>query len=211
VIFITADATGSAPLWIAPLDGSSAPRRLVEQDCIRGVFAPSGEIFFVGGKPGDMYLQRIHADGSGLAKVSPERVVFLYDVSPDSKWLSVWVGTDLKVYPAEGGAPVLICKDCAQAGAEDRGVTPPMLSWSKDGKLVYLNTVGRWTELRNAESYLIPAQPGQPPAALPAAGVRSIPGVKTIPEPRAFISADPRVYAYPKLSTHRNIFRIPVP
>jgi Tol biopolymer transport system component len=72
--FITADGTGSTPLWIAPLDGSSAPRRLVEQDCIRGVFAPSGEIYFVGGKAGDMFLQRIKPDGTGLQKVTPENV-----------------------------------------------------------------------------------------------------------------------------------------
>jgi Tol biopolymer transport system component len=210
VIFITADDTGSAPLWIAPIDGSSAPRRLVEQDCIRGIFAPSGEIFFVGGKPGDMLLQRIKPDGTGLQKVTPEKVVFLYAISPDSKWLSVWVGTDLKIYPSAGGPPTVICVECAQAGAEDRGVTPPMLSWSKDGKLAYLNTVGRWTESKSPETYLIPTHPGQPTPALPPGGAQTVPGVKTIPQPRAFMSDNPAVYAYPKPSTHRNIYKIPV-
>jgi hypothetical protein len=104
----------------------------------------------------------------------------------------------------------VICVECAQAGAEDRGVTPPMLSWSKDGKLVYLNTVGRWTESRTPQTYLIPTHPGQPPPALPPGGVKAIAGVKIIPQPRAFMSADQAVYAYPKLSTHRNIYKIPV-
>jgi WD40 repeat protein len=210
VTFITADSTGNAPLWIAPLDGSSAPRRLVEQDCIRGIFAPNGEIFFVGGKPGDMFLQRIKPDGTGLQKVIPEKVVYLYDVSPDSKWLSVWVGTDVKVYPSEGGPPTLICTACAQAGAEDRGVTPPMLSWSGDGKLAYMNTAGSWTESRTPQTYLIPTQPGHPPPALPPGGAQDIPGIKIIAQPRAFMSADQTVYAYPKLATHRNIYQIPI-
>jgi serine/threonine protein kinase/Tol biopolymer transport system component len=210
VTFITADSTGNAPLWIAPLDGSSAPRRLVEQDCIRGIFAPNGEIFFVGGKPGDMFLQRIKPDGTGLRKVIPEKVVYLYDVSPDSKWLSVWVGTDVKVYPSEGGPPTLICTACAQAGAEDRGVTPPMLSWSGDGKLAYMYTAGSWTESRTPQTYLIPTQPGHPPPALPPGGAQGRPGIKIIAQPRAFMSADQTVYAYPKLATHRNIYQIPI-
>jgi hypothetical protein len=85
-----------------------------------------------------------------------------------------------------------------------------MLSWSKDGKLAYLNNVGRWMESINPPTYLIPTHPGQPPPALPPGGAQAIPGVKTIPEGRAFMSADQAVYASPKLSIHRNIYKIPV-
>jgi Tol biopolymer transport system component len=217
VIFITADGTGSAPLWIAAIDGSSPPRRLVEQDCIRGLFSPDGEVFFVGGKAGQMFLQRIKADGSGLRKVIPQKVVFLYDISPDGKWVSVWEGIDLKVFPVDGGTPTLICAACAEAGAEDRGVTPSMLSWSADGKLLYVSTAGRWILDGGLRTYAIPLPKGKMLPPLPASGMRlgdleaSFPGTRAIPQPRSFMSPDPSVYAYPKLVTHRNIYRIPVP
>jgi WD40 repeat protein len=216
VVFITADGTGHAPLWVAALDGSSPPRRLVEQDCVRALFAPDGDIFFVGGKAGEMFVQQIKSDGAGLRKVIPERVTFLYSISPDSKWLAVWMGTDLRVYPAAGGSPVVVCTECANAGAEDQGVTPPMLSWSQDARFLYIGTSGMWSE-GTGHTYVIPLRPGQILPPLPASGIRlgdmedSIPGAQAIPQQQAFISPDPSVYAYPRVATHRNIYRIAVP
>ncbi len=46
VVFINADGTGHAPLWTATLDGSFAPRRLSDLDCVRALFAPDGDVFF---------------------------------------------------------------------------------------------------------------------------------------------------------------------
>jgi hypothetical protein len=52
---------------------------------------------------------------------------------------------------------------------------------------------------------------------LPASGIRlrdiegSFPGARAIPQEQAFISPDPTVYAYPRVATHRNIYRIAVP
>ena len=71
------------------LDGSAAPRRLSDQDCTRALF-PDGEVVFVGGRPGAMYLQRIKPDGSGLRKIIPDKTVFLYDISPDGRWVAAW-------------------------------------------------------------------------------------------------------------------------
>ena len=63
--------------------------------------------------------------------------MFLYEISPDGKWLAVWTSarTDVKIYPSDGGAPTLLCAGCASAGAEERGVTPPLVSWPRDGEL----------------------------------------------------------------------------
>jgi hypothetical protein len=46
-----------------------------------------------------MYLQKIKADGTGLQNVIQEKVTFLYDISPDGKWLAVWTasGTDINL------------------------------------------------------------------------------------------------------------------
>ena len=137
VIFIEAQETHR--LWIGPTDGSSPPRSLVNQDCNRALFGPNGDdIFFVGGDSGGMLLQKIEADGTGLQKISPEKAIFLYDVSPDGKWLAVWFGRDIKIYSTGGGVPTLLCTHCAGAGAEERGVTPKIVSWSLDGKGNYM-------------------------------------------------------------------------
>ena len=211
VIFITADGSGRSPLWIGAIDGSSPPRRLSDQDCIRALFAPDGDIFFVGGHTGDMYLQTIQADGTGLHRVIPDRAVFLYAISPDGKWVAAWVGTDVNVYPIAGGPATRLCTGCARGGAENRGVTPPLISWSRDGKALYLFSA------RNSHSYSVPLQDGQSLPPLPAAGLelssveKSLPDARVMAHNRAFMSSSPLVYAYPIITTHRNIYRIPVP
>lgn len=210
VIFITADGTGHAPLWIATLDGSSAPRRLSDLDCLRALFAPDGDIFFVGGQAGNMFLQRIKPDGMGLRKVISDQAAFLYDISPDGKWLAAWVGSDVRVYPTEGGTPMLVCAHCGTAGEENRGVTPPLVRWSRDGMFLYLHST------RTRLTYAVPLRAGQILPRLPfgfrlADVEKAVPGARAIPQQRAFMSADPSVYAYPRVVTHRNIYRIPIP
>jgi serine/threonine protein kinase len=209
VIFIGADASGRA-LWIGTTDGGSPPRRLVNQDCVSTLFAPNGEIYFVGGGRGDMHLQKIAADGTGLQKVVAENADFLYDISPDGKWFALWVGDAIKVYPSGGGAPTKLCSACSGAGAEDRGVTPPLVSWSRDGIELYLYSEGSF------QTYAVPLKPGQVLPELPPSGISwrgappTLPGARLIPHRRPFLSTS-SVYAYPELSAHRNIYRIPVP
>jgi eukaryotic-like serine/threonine-protein kinase len=210
VIFITADGSGRAPLWIGSVDGSSSPRRLSDQDCIRALFAPDGDVFFVGGQPGDMFLQTTKADGTGLHRVMPDRAVFIYAISPDGQWVAAWVGADVNLYSSTGGPATRVCSGCASGGAEDRGVTPPLISWSRDGKALYL-----FSE-RTYHSYSIPLRPGQILPPFPATGLdwnsieKSLPDARLIAHDRAFMSSDPSVYAYPIVTTHRNIYRIPV-
>jgi serine/threonine protein kinase len=211
VIFITSDGSGRAPLWIGAIDGSSSPRRLSDQDCIRALFAPDGDIFFVGGHPGDMFLQRIQADGTGLHRIIPDPVIFFYAISPDGKWVAAWVGVDVNLYPATGGTATRVCTGCASGGAENRGVTPPLINWSRDGKALYLFSEGA------SHTYLVPLQDGQILPNLPAAGLdlrrveENLSDSRLIAHDRAFMSPSPAVYAYPTVTSHRNIYRIPVP
>jgi serine/threonine protein kinase/Tol biopolymer transport system component len=211
VIFITAEGSGRAPLWIGAIDGSSSPRRLSDQDCIRALFAPNGDIVFVGGQAGVMFLQSIKADGTGLHKIMPERAVFLYAISPDGKWVAAWIGADVTLYSTADGKAARVCTGCATGGAENRGVTPPLISWSGDGKVLYL--FSEWS----FHTYSIPLQHDRILPPLPAGGLKfgsvekSLSGAHLIAQDRAFMSSNPSVYAYPIIAAHRNIYRIPVP
>ena len=213
IAFINAGGS-SHTLWIGTTDGSSPPRQLVSQECISTLFGPDGYVYFVGGRADRTYLQKVAADGGGLRKISPERVLFLYSISPDGNWLAVWewARSAIKIYPANGGDPLLLCESCAGAGAEERGVTPPVVSWSGDGKELYLysestrETYGvRWLSpddrYRRCLRTVSAGRPAHPPLAR----------VRTISQQRAFMGTNPLVFAYPQLSAHRNIYRIRVP
>ena len=137
--------------------------------------------------------------------------MFLYDISPDGKWMALWAGVDIKAYTTGGGAPTPLCANCASSGAEERGVTRARVSWSRDGKNLYLHSdITR-------ETYAIPLKPGQALPPLPPTGIEwrlrppAIAGSRTIPHQRAFMGPDSAVYAYPEISVHRNIYRIGVP
>jgi len=213
VAFIAADAAGHEPLWVGTIDGSSAPRRLANQQCLSALFAPDNEIYFTGDNSDGMYLQKIRADGTGLQKAIPEKATWLYDISPDGRWLATWTSsrTDIKIYPTAGGEPMLLCAGCASAGAEERGLTPPSVRWSQDGKELYLYSEN------THEIYAIPLKSGQALPAIPPSGISwsngppAIAGTRTIPHQRAFLSGSSEVYAYPQISAHRNIYRVLVP
>jgi eukaryotic-like serine/threonine-protein kinase len=211
-LFIAGDGAGHTPLYIAPMDGSAAPRRLVDQNCTRAFFAPDGDVYFVGGEGDNGLLQSIKSNGADLRNVIPDKVSYLYGISPDGRWLATWIGTDVKAFPTDGGSPELICANCASAGAEERGLTPPLASWSRDGKHFYLHAAS------SRQTFVVPLSPGQFLPARPATGIvlrdveHTIAGARLIPQPRAFMSSDdPSLYAYPIVATHRNIYRIPVP
>jgi hypothetical protein len=82
-------------------------------------------------------------------------------------------------------------------------------AWSPDGKFLYLNFQG--------SIYAIPLRPGQMLPPIPPSGFRSkedvaaLPGAQLIPQQGAFPGPNPSIYAFTKISTHRNIYRVSVP
>jgi eukaryotic-like serine/threonine-protein kinase len=211
VVFVRIDDAGHSPIWIATLDGSIAPHRLVSLDCVRALFDPKGGVFFVGGERGSPFLWHVQEDGSQLRKLASMPVIFIYSVSPDGKAVALWVGDSVIVYPVEGGNPIRVCSRCATAGEENRGVTPSLVSWSPDGNFLYLHAA------TTRKTYVVPLRAGQLLPQLPAAGISSmeaaanLPGAVTISQQRAFVGPNPSAYAFPRVTTHRNIYRIHLP
>ena len=213
IAFVSVDDAGHSPVWIATLDGSVAPRRLSSFDSVRARFGPENDVFFAGGETTKtMFLYRVKADGTDLRKIAPNHVLFLYDVSPDGKWVSAWDVDDSAVvfYSTETGVRTRLCARCGTAGGQNRGVTPPLVSWARDGAHIYFHTTA------SRETYVLPLRRGEMVPMPPDAGFASILdaaktlGARAIPDQRAFPSSDPSVYAFPRSATHRNIYRIPV-
>ena len=212
IVFVSIDDTGRSQVWMTALDGSAAPRQLSSLYAVRALFGPRGDVFFVGGETKDsLFLYRVGADGNGLAKVVPNQVLFVYDVSPDAKWVAAWEGNAVVIYSTDGGSRRLICGGCATAGEENRGVTPPLVKWSRDGRHLYFHT----TESRS--TFVVPLRAGEMVPPVPEGGFKSILdaatslGGKAFPEQRAFAGPDPSTYAFPRGGAHRNIYRVPVP
>ena len=219
MVGLAVDDAGHSPVWIATLDGRSPPRRLSSLDCVRALFGVHNDVYFVGGETtATSFLYHVNTDGSGLQKVVQNRVLFLYDVSPDGKWLAAWEDRAIVLYSSDGKTRRLICDSCGTAGGEDRGITPPMVSWSRDGRRIYVHETPSGHENPTSKTYVISLPPGRMVLEAPASQVRSAAeaiaaagGGHFLAEERVFPSPDPSVYAFPRLAAHRNIFRIRVP
>ena len=163
----------------------------------------------MGWEKGTPFVFRIQEDGSGLRKVIPDSVKMLYDVSPDGKWLAAWSasasGRSVVVASTTDGTQTAICPSCANGSPPDQ---PPVVNWSRDGRFVYLHETG----LR--KTVAIPLRTGEPLPPLPAGGILSpmaaaaLPGARELPQLRAFGGPNPSVYAFARVTTHRNIYRI---
>jgi Tol biopolymer transport system component len=214
VVFVASDDTGRSSVWLAALNGRSVPRRVTANDGRKAYFVAGGYVVFVGEEKGAKFVFRVKEDGSELQKVVRiDSAPALFSASPDGKWVVIPDSTDeiawsAMLYPVGGGSPVQLCMTCLGGNDVER-VGPPGVSWSPNGKFLYLN-------LRES-MYAIPLRPGEMLRPIPNSGFRSkedvaaLPGARLIPEQGAFPGPNPSVYSFTKVGTHRNIYRVSVP
>jgi hypothetical protein len=118
-----------------------------------------------------------------------------------------------RFYSRDGSTRTLDCSGCATAGGQNRGITPPLVSWSPDGAFVYFVSAGS----ARTQTYAVPIQRGQhlpdlPPSGLSSmAAARELPGAQAISAERTFAGANPSTFSFVRVTTHRNIYRISVP
>jgi eukaryotic-like serine/threonine-protein kinase len=211
VVFVASDEKGHAPVWLASLNGPSAPRRIATVNSWEAWFGAPGEVAFLGDEKATLFVYRIKEDGSDLDKMVPTSNLFAFSVSPDGRWMAAqdsrtWGA--LYVFPAGGGAPTLVCTSCSPPQGTDP--KPPDMVWTPDGRFVYLKFAG--------STYAIPLLPGQPMPVIPPSGFQSkdavaaLPGAQLISEKdNVFPGPNPSSYAFTKVATQRNIYRVPVP
>jgi Tol biopolymer transport system component len=211
VVFVAVDEKGPASVWLASLNGATPPRRISTMNSEVAFFGAPGELVFNGTEKAVKFVYRVKEDGSGLQKFLPASGLVPSAVSPDGRWLPAldsraWGA--LFVFPAGTDSPVRICESCSPPHGPDP-IAPP-LSWTPDGKFVYLRFSG--------STYAIPLRPGQmlppvPPNGFPSReAVAALPGARLVSEDGdVYPGPDPSIYAFTKITTQRNIYRVPVP
>ena len=210
-VAFSAGVGGRPGVWVAPLDGSSAPRQLTSKFSFNAFFG-ADDVILYSTLEGAVY--RVKQDGSNSRKAIPDPTFYLSDVSPDGKYIAVSVPAladetgsgATAVYPLDGGAPVPVCI-CGNRAPD----APQPVSWSRDGKAFYISLVG------GQYVYSIPLRPGQALPPLPPKGIHSaeeaskLPGAKLLPAQGEFPGPNPSIYAFPKFTSQRNIYRVPIP
>jgi hypothetical protein len=203
VLYSVPSENGKFAIWLASLDRRFPPRQLIVADSERSFLTAQGEVFFVAGEDKERDIYRIKEDGAGRQKLAGESVAMLMGVSPDGKWVVAWVpahggasnhdmeapSNAVVAYPTAGGSPLLICGSCAHAGGPQRGLTPPLVSWSPDGRYLYFSLYEK--------PVAVPLKPGQNFPVLPETGLNaqkdltSLPGALVLSRKEAFPGAEP--------------------
>jgi serine/threonine protein kinase/Tol biopolymer transport system component len=196
-------------VWIAPLDRRTPPRMVTSGARGSLQMAASGDLFFVGEEAGAAYLYRVKPDGSGRRKVLESAIVNFHSISPDEKWVAVSLPRAddpsdriTMAYELGGGQSVTLCL----------GNCP--VTWSADGRSIWFSHGGAM----GGDQYTVavPLKRGTMLPPLPAGGVRgkadleSIPGARVAPAWRAVFGPDLSTWAWTRLSSQRNLYRIPL-
>jgi Tol biopolymer transport system component len=207
VAFAMTDQTGRSNIWVAPTSRRSSPVPLssaaVEDS---PYFLPDGDLVFRAIEGGSNFLYRMKADGTARRRITPERILDIFSVSPEGRWVvAAATNSDedkpasIKAFAMDGSAAVPVCAHWC------------FFRWDSTGTFAYLTFPAL-----SQNSYAIPVihdlgLPNAPPAGY--AAIEDIPNAKTNAAiPWQLESAVSRsVYAYSRVNTRRNLYRIPLP
>src|SRR5205807_2569954 len=105
----------------------------------RPFFGASGQIYFMRRSQNGKTLHRMEADGSARQRVAADMDVHLVNISPDERWAVLWSGPGgVQFLPLAGGPLRTLC----QCGAGPIFHDSPRISWSRDGRLLFINAGG---------------------------------------------------------------------
>ena len=210
VVFVAVDEQGRTAVWLASLNGRIAPRQLTTMVSQTAYFGTPGEVIFAAEENSKEFLYRIREDGKELQKLSATSMTIPFGVSPDGRWIpaqdsKAW--GSLFLFPTAEGSPQLVCGNCSPPRGTDP--IPPHMAWTPDRRFVYLKFA--------SSTYAIPLKPGRILPPIPTSGfpskeaVAAVPGARLIAEGESvYPGPDPSIYAFTKIATQRNIYRVPV-
>jgi len=216
VAFTLKAESGALELWIAALDRSAPPRKLAEVSSDAAVFGARHDLYYLKKeKDGLQSAYRVDYETGQEEKVASGPLLEITSVSPGGDWVILMLPkarlAGSVARPLKGGNDLPLCESC-------------YAHWSADGGFLFLSFIGGSPLAGFPSVYALPVPRGKglPPlfASGPkseaeiAAAVKGIPGARTISQEGAggiAPAADPSVYAYQKITTLRNLYRIPIP
>ena len=201
VAFAMTDEAGHSSLWIAPTSRRSSPVKLsINTADDSPLFLPDGDLVFRSVESGSNFLYRIKTDGTGRQRISSEHILDIASVSPDGRWAVASTSTPdeeygviVKTFAVNGGNSIPLCLGYCTA------------MWDAAGKILYLQT--RMFEGTRA-------LPVATDTGLPKLPTRGFVSQEDIPKAAAVLpvqfqsAVSPSLYAYLRLNTRRNLYRI---
>jgi serine/threonine protein kinase len=197
VAFTTTDGNGTSQIWLAALDRSTPPRQIA-QGGDRVSFGPEDDLVFRSLAENNALI-RIKKDGTGRSRVSAEKILDKFGLSPDGQWVIAHLAEGGTVaVPVDGGTPTRICAQVCPS------------AWSSDGRWLYVGA-----PVATGKTYAIPVPSGRSLPDLPAGGIDpraevAVPGTRLIEHGSISPGADPSTYAFLKTDLQRNLFRVPL-
>ncbi len=218
VVFATEQGQVRSGIWVGWVDGTQPPRQLTSGGEYRAFFGKPGQIVYQGNQATPKIME-INEDGSGQAVASDVDIIQLQNVSPDGRW--ALVGTTpagghgernamVMAVPLQGGAPITVCDMCSFGFGVTR-FSAPLLSWSPDGKLVYVTL--RAFPFGSSKTAVLPVKAGEaPPSFTKDFNMESdfarIPGAQLINETDVSPGTSPSFFVNIRRSANANLFRI---
>jgi serine/threonine protein kinase/Tol biopolymer transport system component len=202
---------GSTQIFLAPLDRSMPPRMVVRDGKFVS-FGGSGTLIFLQLGEKTNYLARIQADGTGLERILNNPALEKSGVSSDGEW-AVGGGVAGLKEQRPGAPPGTVAVSTRDGSGRVICSGPCLVSWSPDGKYLYVTTVTRI--IGAGRTYVVPlprgfAQAQLPPEGLDLSSDETLARFQRIPHGPIAPGPDPGSYAYETEVFQGNLFRIPL-
>ena len=200
-IAFTTPGRDGTEVWIASIDRSSAPRRVVA-NASDVQFGAENDVVFVVREGTSNYLDRIGLDGTGRTRIDQAALLDAGVVSSDGRWAVEVTGPfTFRAIPVYGGGPPKpLCSDTCT------------FRWSRNGRWLYAT----WNQHGTDRTSAIPLRPGDafPPAPEgtedPLGVWLKLPGVRPLDNAEISAGPDPSVYVFRKVTQLTNLFRVPI-
>lgn len=217
IVFATEQGQARSGIWIGWLDRTQAPRQLTFGGEDRAFFGKPGQILYQGTH--NRKIMRISEDGSGPDVVSDLPIMQLQSVSPDARWAVVGItppnghgdrNSVIMAVPLEGGTPFSVCDNCSVGFGTARS-SAPLLTWSIDGKWVYVSL--RQFPFGSLKTAVIPVKSATAPPDFTKgfgseADFARIPGARLFNQPDVPTGLSSNYFVSTRRSVKANLFRI---
>jgi len=199
---------GASSVWTAWLDGREPARPIPDAIGDNPRFVSVSEIVFRHFDPQGAYFYRVGLDGSNRRRTIKVPSFVLGTFSPDGQWVSS-ISSDasqMSLLSATGAIPVLPSAESSR------------IRWTPDGRRAYLSIqYGQASAFGVGRTYILPVAanavlPNIPPGGFPdETAVATAPGAESIPYGDVSVGSATGVYAFSRVTTTRNLYRIPLP